>query len=131
MQADVEQLSEVEGIGEVIATAFVEYMQNPENIKSIHHLMEEVKPEVVAAVETDSLWNGKSFCITGSLNYYASRNELKDIIEQKGGKVTGSVTSKTECLINNDITSNSSKNKKAKELGVAILTEEDFRNKYL
>ena len=131
MQADVEQLSEVEGIGEVIATAFVEYMQNPENIKSIHHLMEEVKPEAVAAVETDSPVNGKSFCITGSLNYYASRNELKDIIEQKGGKVTGSVTSKTECLINNDITSNSSKNKKAKELGVAILTEEDFRNKYL
>ena len=131
MQADVEQLSEVEGIGEVIATAFVEYMQNPENFKSIHHLMEEVKPEAVAAVETDSPVNGKSFCITGSLNYYASRNELKDIIEQKGGKVTGSVTSKTECLINNDITSNSSKNKKAKELEVAILTEEDFRNKYL
>ena len=131
MQADVEQLSEVEGIGEVIATAFVEYMQNPENIKSIHHLMEEVKPEAVAAVETDSPVNGKSFCITGSLNYYASRNELKDIIEQKGGKVTGSVTSKTECLSNNDITSNSSKNKKAKELEVAILTEEDFRNKYL
>lgn len=131
MQADVEQLSEVEGIGEVIATAFVEYMQNPQNIRSIHHLMEEVRPEAVALVETDSPVNGKSFCITGSLNYYASRNELKDIIEQKGGKVTGSVTSKTECLINNDITSNSSKNKKAKELGVPILTEEDFQNKYL
>ena len=131
MQADVEQLSEVEGIGEVIATAFVEYMQNPQNIQAIHHIMEEVKPEAVAAVETDSPINGKSFCITGSLNYYASRNELKDIIEQKGGKVTGSVTSKTECLINNDITSNSSKNKKAKELGVSILTEEDFLNKYL
>ena len=131
MHADVEQLSEVEGIGEVIATAFVEYMQNPQNVQSIHHLMEEVKLQVLAAVETDSPVNGKSFCITGSLNYYASRNELKDIIEQKGGKVTGSVTSKTECLINNDITSNSSKNKKAKELGVVILTEEDFRDQYL
>jgi len=131
MQADVEQLSEVEGIGEVIAAAFVEYMQKPQNIQAIYHLMEEVKPEAVALVETDSPVNGKSFCITGSLNYYASRNELKDAIEQKGGKVTGSVTSKTECLINNDITSNSSKNKKAKELGVTILTEEDFLNKYL
>ncbi len=131
MHADVEQLSEVEGIGEVIAAAFVEYMQNPENIERIRHLMRELKLEEVAAVETDSPINGKSFCITGSLNYYASRNELKDIIEKKGGKVTGSVTSKTTCLINNDITSNSSKNKKAKELHVPILTEEAFRNQYL
>ncbi len=131
MQADVEQLSEVEGIGEVIATAFVEYMQNPQNIRQIKNLMAEVRLEEVVAVETDSPINGKSFCITGSLNYYANRNELKDIIEQKGGKVTGSVTSKTACLINNDITSNSSKNKKAKELNVPILTEEDFQNQYL
>ena len=131
MQADVEQLSEVEGIGEVIATAFADYMQNPQNIQQIKNLMAEVKLEEAAAVETDSPISGKSFCITGSLNYYANRNELKDIIEQKGGKVTGSVTSKTACLINNDITSNSSKNKKAKELGVPILTEEDFQNQYL
>ncbi len=131
MQADVEQVSEVEGIGEVIAAAFVEHIRDQQNIQRIINLMEEVKLEEVAAVETDSPINGKSFCITGSLNYYANRNELKDIIEQKGGKVTGSVTSKTTCLINNDITSNSSKNKKAKELNVPILTEEDFVNHYL
>ena len=131
MLADVEQLSEVEGIGEVIAAAFVEYMRNPQNISQIQHLMEELKLEEVQAVDTDSLISGKSFCITGSLNYYASRNELKDIIEQKGGKVTGSVTSKTACLINNDIASNSSKNKKAKELNIPILTEEDIRDQYL
>ena len=131
MSADVEQLSEVEGIGEVIATAFVEYMSNPLNISQIQHLMEELKMEEVQAVDTESPISGKSFCITGSLNYFASRNELKDIIEQKGGKVTGSVTSKTTCLINNDITSNSSKNKKAKELNIPILTEEDFRDQYL
>jgi len=131
MQADVEQLSEVEGIGEVIATAFAEYMQDPENIRRIHNLMKELFLEEVAAVETDSPVNGKSFCITGSLYHYANRDELKAIIEQKGGKVTGSVTSKTVCLINNDITSNSSKNKKAKELNVPILTEEDFMELYL
>ena len=131
MHADVEQLSEVEGIGEVLASAFVEYMRNPENIEHIQHLMAEIKLEDVAEVETDSPVSGKSFCITGSLNHYASRNELKDIIEQKGGKVTGSVTSKTACLINNDITSNSSKNKKAKELNVPILTEDDFIDQYL
>ncbi len=131
MQADVEQLSEVEGIGEVIATAFVEYMRNPKNIAQIHNLMAELKLEEVKAVEAGSPISGKTFCITGSLIYFASRNELKDLIEGKGGKVTGSVTSKTTCLINNDITSNSSKNKKAKELNIPIITEEDFRNLYL
>jgi len=69
--------------------------------------------------------------VTGSLNHYASRNELKEIIEQMGGKVTGSVTSKTVCLINNDAASGSSKNKKAKELAVPILTEEEFRRQYM
>lgn len=72
-----------------------------------------------------------SFCITGSLNHFENRDALKEIIEQKGGKVTGSVTSKTNCLINNDITSGSGKNKKAKELQIPILTEEEFMVKYL
>ena len=74
---------------------------------------------------------GKSFCITGSLNHYVNRDEMKAVIEEKGGKVTGSVTSKTECLINNDITSTSGKNKKAKELGVPIIDEEAFMEKFL
>ena len=69
--------------------------------------------------------------ITGSLNNYASRNELKDIIEQMGGKVAGSVSGNTTCLINNDVTSGSSKNKKAKELGVAIISEDDFIKEYI
>ncbi|MDE5598490.1 MAG: NAD-dependent DNA ligase LigA, partial [Lachnospiraceae bacterium] len=74
---------------------------------------------------------GLNFVITGSLNHYENRNELKEAIEKKGGKVTGSVTSKTTCLINNDVTSASSKNKKAKELGVRIISEEDFMEEYL
>ena len=72
-----------------------------------------------------------SFVITGSLEHYSNRNELKDEIEGKGGRVTGSVTAKTTCLINNDVTSQSSKNKKAKELGVRIISEEEFIAAYL
>ena len=130
-RADVEELSTIEGVGEVIATAFVEYMRCGENLSKIDHLWKELSieiPKVDAAAQTLS---GKVFVITGSLNHYGSRNELKDIIEQKGGKVTGSVTSKTDCLINNDIASTSSKNKKAKELGIPIITEDDFIRDYL
>lgn len=128
--ADVETLSAIEGIGEVIASAFVEYMQDEDNLQKIEHLMAELQVETPVVVEGSQTMSGLSFVITGSLNHFANRNDLKDIIESKGGKVTGSVTSKTTALINNDITSNSSKNKKAKELGVPILSEEDFLAEY-
>ena len=114
----------------MIANSFVEYMQDGENVRRIQNLMKELRIQAVQVSAEQNL-AGKSFCITGSLDHYGSRNELKDVIEQRGGKVTGSVTSKTECLINNDIASNSSKNKKAKELEIPILTEEDFMAKYL
>ena len=74
--------------------------------------------------------SGMNFVITGGLTYFANRNDLKDAIEQKGGKVTGSVTSKTTCLINNDVASTSSKNKKARDLGVPVLSEKDFMAQY-
>lgn len=131
MDITVEELSQVEGIGEVIASAFVEYMQNETNRKHMDNLFKEISVEIPDVKSVVQSLSGKSFCVTGSLNHYASRNELKEVIEEKGGKVTGSVTSKTMCLINNDITSNSSKNKKAKELGVPILTEDEFINQYL
>lgn len=127
----VEQLSEVEGIGEVLARSFYEYMHYPKNKESLDHLLKElrlVKPEMN---EEEQTLAGKIFVITGSLEHYANRNELKELIESKGGKVTGSVTTKTTCLINNDITSGSGKNKKAKELGIPIITEEEFGNTYL
>lgn len=69
---------------------------------------------------------GKVFVITGSVEHFANRNEVKAVIEEQGGKVTGSVSAKTDYLINNDAASNSSKNKKAKELGIPIITEEEF-----
>ena len=131
MHATVEELSTVEGIGDVIAAAFVEHMQNPKNVARIEKLMLEVRLQEVPVSNREQSLAGKSFCITGSLKHYANRDELKAVIEEKGGKVTGSVTSKTECLINNDITSTSGKNKKAKELQIPILTEEDFMENYL
>ncbi len=129
--AGVEELSAIEGVGEVIATAFVDYMHREENLAKIENLCKELKIEIPQTDASAQTLAGKVFVITGSLEHYASRNELKDIIEQKGGKVTGSVTSKTHCLINNDIASASSKNKKAKELNIPIITEDEFRREYL
>lgn len=129
--ADVETLSTIEGVGEVIASAYVAYMKDEDNLEKIARLCRELKIEVPQLGEDSAKLAGMNFVITGSLNHFGSRNELKDLIEQKGGKVTGSVTSKTTCLINNDITSTSSKNKKAKELQVPILTEDDFMAQYM
>ncbi|MCM1050046.1 MAG: NAD-dependent DNA ligase LigA [Clostridiales bacterium] len=131
MAAGIEELSEIEGIGEVLAGAFYEYFRNPENVRRLNNLLNEVTIEEENVNEEEQTLAGLVFVITGSLEHYENRNELKEIIESKGGKVTGSVTSKTTCLINNDVTSNSSKNKKAKELGVRIISEEGFMGEYL
>ena len=128
--ADVETLSAIPGVGEVIASAFVDYMRDPVNIEKMTHLKEILTIEAPRIDENSQTLAGLTFVVTGSLNHYASRNDLKEVIEEKGGKVTGSVTGKTTCLINNDIASTSSKNKKAKELQVPILTEEEFLNTY-
>ena len=114
-EADVETLSAIDGVGEVIATAFVDYMKEEENIRKIEALVKELRIEIPKIEEGSQTLSGLSFVITGSLNRFASRNELKEAIEQKGGKVTGSVTGKTTCLINNDVNSTSSKNKKARD----------------
>ena len=130
MNAGAEEISAIEGIGDVIANSFVMYMQDEENRGKLERLMQELlveKPEEGAQSQELA---GKTFVVTGSLVHYGSRNELKDEIEARGGKVSGSVTNKTECLINNDVASNSTKNKKAKELGIPILSEDDFLEKY-
>ena len=130
-EASVEELSAIEGVGEVIAGAFVEYMHQEDNLQKIAHLWKELDIEKPVINEEAQTLNGKVFVITGSLNHYGSRSELKEVIEQKGGKVTGSVTSKTDCLINNDSASQSAKNKKARELNIPVVTEEEFRRDYL
>ena len=129
--ADVEELSQIDGIGAVIGQAFVDYFADDENVSRLQNLLPELQIEKEEVDESAQTLTGMVFVVTGSLEHFENRNELKDVIEKKGGKVTGSVTSKTTCLINNDITSNSSKNKKAKELGVPIMTEEDFLKNYL
>lgn len=131
MQAETEQLSAIDGIGEVIAATFFDYFAKEKNRMQLERLLPflDLKTEVIEAGALPLA--GKSFVITGSLTHFENRNACKELIEQKGGKVTGSVTGKTECLINNDNTSNSSKNKKAKELGVRIITEEEFIKEYM
>ena len=128
--ADVETLSAIEGVGEVIASAFVDYMRDGDNLQKIENLLKELRIEKPETSGKRTLEN-MSFVVTGSLQHFESRNQLKELIEERGGKVTGSVTGKTVCLINNDISSASSKNKKAKELGIPIITEEEFMEKYL
>lgn len=129
--ADKETLSEIEGIGEVLADAFAEYMADGDNRRRLETLLQKLTLVIPQADASGQPMAGMNFVITGSLEHYENRNELKDIIEQRGGKVTGSVSKNTTCLINNDIHSNSSKNKKAKELGIPILSEEDFISGYL
>lgn len=129
--ASVEELSEIDGIGEVIAKGFVDYFKDDNNVIKLQHLLEEVELQTEEINNGEQTLKGLSFVVTGSLEHFSNRDELKEIIESKGGKVTGSVTSKTKCLINNDITSNSSKNKKAKDLGIPIVTEETFMAEYL
>ncbi len=128
--ATKDELVGIEGIGDVIAENFVSYFADSENVRCFTELLKEVvieKADESAAAGSAKL-DGLVFVITGSVEHFANRNELKEFIEQNGGKTTGSVTGKTNYLINNDVTSNSSKNKKAKELGVEIISEEDFLN---
>jgi len=129
-KASVEELSGVDGIGEVIAASWVDYFGNEKNNVELDALLVELEFEdVVVAGDVQNL-GGLNFVITGSLNGF-SRGELKEEIEKRGGKVTGGVTSKTTVLINNDSASGSSKNKAAKELGIPILTEEEFVAEFL
>ena len=125
VQATAEEISSIEGIGPVIAKTYTEYFSDEENMRKFRHLLSHLELEEVKQ-ESRLTLDGKQFVITGSVNHFANRAELKEYIEQRGGKVTGSVTSKTDYLINNDVTSNSSKNKKAIELEIPILSEEDF-----
>lgn len=131
MQADVEELSLIGGIGGVIAGTFHDYWQSETNRENMKKLLKELEIEQIEVDESVLTLQGKVFVVTGSLEHFDGRSALKELIESRGGKVTGSVTGKTTCLINNDIASNSSKNKKAKELEVPIVTEEDFMRQYL
>ena len=123
--AKEKEISAIDGIGPVIAGSLTKYFVKPENNQKVDHLMGYL--HIVKEEKADNqIFAGKNFVITGSLERFSNRGEAKNLIESLGGKVTGSVTGKTNYLINNDVNSNSSKNKKARELGIPILSEEDF-----
>ena len=124
--ATAEELVEVDGIGAVLADAWIRYFADEKNQETVDHLLSELTFEQEEESAEEAVFEGMTFVITGSVEHFANRNELKEAIEARGGKATGSVTSKTTYLINNDVTSNSSKNKKAKDLGVPIISEEEF-----
>ena len=129
-RATAEELSAIAGIGGVIGTSVEEYFKDEEHNRWLNDLMKELELEQNQEPEGEQTLDGKIFVITGSLEHFSNRNELKELIESKGGKVTGSVTSKTSYLINNDLLSGSSKNKKAKDLGVEIISEQDFLDRF-
>ena len=125
MKADEAELTRIEGIGNVLAKAITDYFGNEANLAVVNKILAEIT-FVQEGYETGNRLEGLTFVITGSLNRYANRDELKAEIESKGAKVAGSVSKKTSYLINNDALSDSSKNKKAKELGVPVITEEQY-----
>ncbi|MBS6560088.1 MAG: NAD-dependent DNA ligase LigA [Clostridiales bacterium] len=130
-KATVEELVCIDGIGEVIAKSICDYFENEHNERVITKLLKEITiEEPIKEQNLELKMEGLTFVITGSVERFKNRNEVKAVIEEFGGKVTGSVTSKTNYLINNDNTSSSSKNKKAKELGIPIITEEEFINQF-
>ncbi len=124
--ATFEQLIDINGIGDVMAEAFVGFFASGKNRKIVHDILPKIELEAVEINESEQIFDGMTFVITGSLEHFANRDELVAVIEDKGGKVSGSVSSKTNYLINNDNMSGSSKNKKAKELGIDIITEGQF-----
>ncbi len=123
--ATMEQLTNINGIGTIMAKAYVDYFANEENQKQLDHILSEITLEKQESKE-QAVLEGKTFVITGSVTKFKNRNELKAYIEERGGKVASSVSKNTSYLINNDSTSSSSKNKTARELGIPIITEEEF-----
>ena len=121
------ELLEIDGIGDVMAEAYVSFFADEENRAKLARLKAELDIDE-SFEEAGALLKDLTFVITGSLNHYANRDELKALIESLGGKVSGSVSAKTSYLINNDTTSTSGKNKKAKELGITVIDEETIKN---
>ena len=129
-KVSAEELTAIDGIGQVIADSVVAYFADEKNNRAFDRLLKCVEIADEATDENSMRFNGMTFVITGSLNHFENRNTLKTLIEDGGGKVAGSVSSKTAYLINNDSTSSSSKNKKAQSLNIPIITEEEFIEKF-
>ena len=123
--ATAESLTDIPGLGAVLAANVTAYMADPEYARMLSDLLGVVSFEAQEEVKNSPI-TGKTFVITGAVSHFPNRDAVKDFIEERGGKVAGSVSAKTDYLINNDTASGSSKNKKAKELGIPIISEDDF-----
>ena len=123
--AQMEEISSIEGIGPVIAGNLVAYFEKEEHNRKLDHLLSHLRIEKEEQTE-EQIFTGMNFVITGSVEHFANRGEAKALIESLGGKVTGSVTGKTNYLINNDTASNSSKNKKRRNWGFQLFPRKNF-----
>ncbi len=121
-----EELMTIDGIGEIMADSYTAFFSDAKNVETVDRLLEEIEIDESFSAEGDKL-SGLTFVITGSLGTYSNRDELKAEIEANGGKVAGSVSAKTSYLINNDVSSTSGKNKKARELGINIISEQEYK----
>jgi DNA ligase (NAD+) len=124
--AGADELILIEGIGPVIAESFETYFADEKNQKSFDRLLAELVIEKTEKTAAEGSLTGKVFVITGAVHHFANRNEAKAAIEERGGKVTGSVSARTDYLVNNDVNSSSSKNRKARELGIPVISEEEL-----
>ena len=126
IEAKEDELIMIDGIGDIMAQGYVSYMTDQENRRIIKDLLMVLDIEAYQASTSEQILSGITFCITGAVHYYANRDAFKAVVESLGGKVTGSVSKKTNYLVNNDIASTSGKNKKAKDLNIPIITEDQF-----
>ena len=120
-------LLEIDGIGDVLADGYVKFFKDPEKAAGVRDIEALVTLDETEE-EKDDFFDGLTFVITGSLEFYENRDALKAEIEKAGGKVSGSVSSKTSYLVNNDINSTSGKNKKARELGIPVIDEKTVKS---
>ncbi len=130
ISASEEELNDIDGFGEVIAHSIHSYFSNDKNVEILKKAMEFINFKA-EEYSSDLTLSGLSFVITGDLEHYGNRKELQNIIESMGGKVTSTVTKKTNFLINNDAFSGSAKNKKAAELSVPVITENEFVDRFI
>lgn len=126
LNATVKRLTDIDGVGEIIAASLVDFFKEEKNLDLFNRLLAELELEEMQETQTSNILEGKVLVVTGTVNIFPNRNAVKDLVESLGGKVTGSVTSKTNYLINNDSKSQSAKNKTAAKLGIPVITEEEF-----
>lgn len=124
------EFASIDGIGPEKSAKFIAWFKDDVHFQHVQHLLSELIIEEQEPVETGNKCQGLTFVVTGDVHHYKNRNELKAYIESQGGKVTGSVSKSTNFLINNDAASQSSKNKKAHELNIPIITEDEFIEKF-